>query len=92
MTQESRKIRLIMQLRREGITNTQALAALERVPREMFVPERLADRAYDNNALPIGRGQTISQPYVVAAMTDKLDVGPRMKILEVGTGSGYRID
>ncbi len=90
MTHDSRKIRLIMQLRREGITNTQALAALERVPREMFVPKRLADRAYDNSALPIGGGQTISQPYVVAAMTDKLDVGPRMKVLEVGTGSGYQ--
>ncbi len=79
-----------MELRGEGITDTRVLAAIERVPREKFVPKRLADRAYDNTALPIGKGQTISQPYVVAAMTEKLDVGPRMKVLEVGTGSGYQ--
>ncbi len=65
----SRKIRLIMDLRREGISDTRALSALERVPRELFVPPDMVERAYDNVALPIGHGQTISQPLVVAFMT-----------------------
>jgi len=90
MTLESRRIRLIMELRREGINDTRVLSAIERVPRERFVPETFADRAYDNIALPIGHGQTISQPFVVAYMTEKLDVGERMKVLEIGTGSGYQ--
>ncbi len=90
MTLESSKIRLIMELRREGITDTRVLGAMERAPREMFVPPDLVDRAYENVALPIGHDQTISQPLVVAAMTAKLDVGPRMKLLEIGTGSGYQ--
>ena len=79
-----------MELRREGINDTRILSAIERVPRERFVPEAFADRAYDNVALPIGHGQTISQPFVVAYMTEKLDVGERMKVLEIGTGSGYQ--
>ncbi len=66
------------------------LDALMRVPRHEFVPESERDRAYWNVALPIGGGQTISQPFVVAAMTDALDVGPRDRVLEVGTGSGYQ--
>jgi protein-L-isoaspartate(D-aspartate) O-methyltransferase len=90
MTLESSKIRLIMTLRREGITDTRVLGAMERAPREMFVPPDLVDQAYDNIALPIGYEQTISQPLVVAAMTAKLDVGARMKLLEIGTGSGYQ--
>ncbi len=90
MTLESRRIRLIMELRHEGINDTRVLSAIERVPRERFVPETFVDRAYDNIALPIGHGQTISQPFVVAYMTEKLDVGERMKVLEIGTGSGYQ--
>lgn len=90
MTEAARKIRLLMELRREGVTDTRVLAALERVPRELFVPDTFQDRAYDNSALPIGHGQTISQPYVVAMMTQALDVGPRMRVLEIGTGSGYQ--
>ena len=90
MTREAQKIRLIMELRREGITDTRVLGAMERAPREMFVSPDLIERAYDNVALPIGHDQTISQPLVVAAMTAKLDVGRRMKLLEIGTGSGYQ--
>ena len=84
------KIRLIMGLRGDGITDTRVLSAIERVPREVFVPEDLRGQAYDNMALPIGCGQTISQPYVVAFMTQALKVGDRMKVLEIGTGSGYQ--
>lgn len=66
------------------------LEAMARVPRHEFVPERLSDHAYDNAALPIGRGQTISQPYIVAVMSDLLAVGPEARVLEIGTGSGYQ--
>jgi protein-L-isoaspartate(D-aspartate) O-methyltransferase len=90
VTEAARKIRLLMELRREGVTDTRVLAALERVPREMFVPETFQDRAYDNAALPIGHGQTISQPLVVALMTQALEIGPRMRVLEIGTGCGYQ--
>lgn len=84
------KIRLIMTLRQAGITDTNALSAIERTPRELFVPETFGDQAYEDTALPIGLGQTISQPYVVAVMTQALDVSDRDKVLEVGTGSGYQ--
>ena len=90
MTDEAHKIRLIMELRRSGITDTQVLSAVERVPRELFVPATFGDRAYDNIALPIDQGQTISQPYVVAYMTQTLELFPRAKVLEIGTGSGYQ--
>jgi protein-L-isoaspartate(D-aspartate) O-methyltransferase len=87
---ESQRIRLIMELRAAGVTDTRVLAAVERVPRELFVPDSFRDQAYENTALPIGMGQTISQPSVVAFMTQSLDVGERMKVLEIGTGSGYQ--
>jgi protein-L-isoaspartate(D-aspartate) O-methyltransferase len=90
VTIEARKIRLIMELRSSGVTDTRVLAAIERVPREIFVPEPFLDQAYENVALPIGHGQTLSQPVVVARMTQALEIGPRMKILEIGTGSGYQ--
>ena len=66
------------------------LSAIERVPRELFVPEAFHDQAYENTALPIGQGQTISQPAVVGYMTQALELGPRMKVLEIGTGCGYQ--
>ena len=90
MTLEANRIRLIMELRKPGITQSDVLGAIERVPREAFVPETFQDQAYENMALPIGSGQTISQPAVVAFMTQGLDVGPRMRVLEIGTGSGYQ--
>lgn len=90
MTLEANKIRLIMELRRQGITDARVLGAIERVPREAFVPETFRDQAYENTALPIGRDQTISQPAVVAFMTQELNIGDRMRVLEIGTGSGYQ--
>lgn len=86
----SERIRLIMKLRSAGVTDTRVLAAIEGVPREMFVPETFRDRAYEDTALPIEKGQTISQPSVVAWMTWALDVNDRMRVLEIGTGSGYQ--
>jgi protein-L-isoaspartate(D-aspartate) O-methyltransferase len=83
-------VRLVMELRGAGITDQRVLGAIERTPRELFVPETFKDQAYENVALPIGHGQTISQPYVVALMTEALDVGERHKVLEIGTGSGYQ--
>lgn len=90
MSQEARRIRLIMELRSQGITDTRVLSAIERVPRENFVSATFQDQAYENIALPIESGQTISQPLVVAAMTEALELGPTMKVLEIGTGSGYQ--
>ncbi|HXQ42009.1 MAG TPA: protein-L-isoaspartate(D-aspartate) O-methyltransferase [Candidatus Udaeobacter sp.] len=90
MSLAARKIRLIMALRRSGVTDTAVLAAVERIPRESFVPESFHDQAYEDKALPIGQGQTISQPQVVALMTQALDLTPRHKVLEIGTGSGYQ--
>ncbi len=90
MSTENRKIRLVMDLRNGGVTDTKVLAAIERVPRESFVEESFLDQAYANQALPINCGQTISQPLVVGLMTQALDVNDRHKVLEVGTGSGYQ--
>lgn len=87
---EARKNRLILELRNSGIGDPRVLAAIERVPREIFVPECFRERSYQNLALPIGHGQTVSQPLVVAQMSEALDVGDRMKVLEIGTGSGYQ--
>jgi protein-L-isoaspartate(D-aspartate) O-methyltransferase len=81
--------RLIMELRGE-VSDMNVLAAIERTPRELFVPPAFEDQAYDNVALPIGNGQTISQPLVVALMTQALALNERHKVLEIGTGSGYQ--
>ncbi len=90
MTIAARKIRLIMQLRRAGIGDTPVLSAIERIPREAFVPDCFQDQAYANRALPIGQGQTLSQPQVVARMTAALACDRRGKVLEIGTGTGYQ--
>jgi protein-L-isoaspartate(D-aspartate) O-methyltransferase len=84
------KIRLILELRGTGVSDTRVLSAIERIPREIFVPPSLRDRAYENVPLPIGLGQTLSQPSVVGLMTQALELGPRGKVLEIGTGSGYQ--
>jgi protein-L-isoaspartate(D-aspartate) O-methyltransferase len=79
-----------MQLRRRGIRDANVLRAMERIPREVFVDDAFSEHAYQDIALPIDCGQTISQPYVVAYMTEKLDLKPIHKVLEIGTGSGYQ--
>lgn len=84
------RIRLLMKLRTNGVTDTRVLSAIESIPREIFVPEAFRDKAYEDTALPIDSGQTISQPTVVAWMTWALQVGDRMRVLEIGTGSGYQ--
>jgi protein-L-isoaspartate(D-aspartate) O-methyltransferase len=87
---DHRKIELIMALRRQGISDQRVLSAMERISRDAFIYENFRDQAYADTALPIACGQTISQPFIVAFMTVALDVHPRMKVLEVGTGSGYQ--
>ena len=89
MSPDSRKIRLILELRRHGVTDTKVCAVIERLPRELFVPDAFLDQAYENTALPIGCHQTLSAPIVVGRMTQALELHERMKVLEVGTGSGY---
>jgi protein-L-isoaspartate(D-aspartate) O-methyltransferase len=78
------------QIMGRGVSSTAVLAAMRKVPRHLFVEEALKPQAYEDHPLPIGQGQTISQPYVVAWMTELLDVGEGMKVLEIGTGSGYQ--
>jgi protein-L-isoaspartate(D-aspartate) O-methyltransferase len=78
------------QLRRRGIADERVLAAMAWLPREAFVPERLIEDAYDDAALPVEAGQSISQPYIVACMTEALAPRPGMSVLEIGTGTGYQ--
>jgi protein-L-isoaspartate(D-aspartate) O-methyltransferase len=84
------RMQFLLSLRQRGIMDAAVLRALDEVPREYFVEDRLAERAYADQALPIDCGQTISQPYVVAYMTEQLEVKPQHRVLEVGTGSGYQ--
>ncbi len=78
------------QLERRGISDPRILEAMREIPRDAFVDEDLRDEAYSDRALPIGLDQTISQPYMVALMTERLDILPHDRILEIGTGSGYQ--
>ncbi len=88
--QKLRDAMVALQLEPRGIKDPRVLDAMRRVPRHLFVPGHLQDRAYDDMALPIGEGQTISQPYMVAAMTELLDLTGTERVLEIGTGSGYQ--
>ncbi len=91
MTSQRTRERLIQRLREEGISSHQVLDAIRNTPRHIFVDEALSSRAYEDTALPIGHGQTISQPYIVARRTELLlEGGPLDTVLEVGTGSGYQ--
>ena len=91
MTSRRTRNRLIVRLRDQGISDEKVLSAINEIPRHLFVDEALAHRAYEDSALPIGFNQTISQPYVVAKMTEALVCGPPIKkVLEIGTGSGYQ--
>jgi protein-L-isoaspartate(D-aspartate) O-methyltransferase len=82
---------MVARLKESGITDLQVLDVMRELPRHLFVDEALASRAYEDTALPIGHSQTLSQPYIVAKMTEiLLQTGPKAKVLEVGTGSGYQ--
>jgi protein-L-isoaspartate(D-aspartate) O-methyltransferase len=91
MTSQRTKDRMIARLREQGIRDEVTLAAISEIPRHIFVDEALAIRAYEDVSLPIGYGQTISQPYIVARMTEILRAGKQLgKVLEIGTGCGYQ--
>jgi protein-L-isoaspartate(D-aspartate) O-methyltransferase len=91
MTSQRTRDRLIGRLKEQGIRNIDVLAVMKSLPRHLFVEEALASRAYEDTALPLGHGQTISQPFIVARMTEILLEGsPKKNVLEVGTGSGYQ--
>lgn len=90
MTSLRTRKRLVDELMKEGIRNPDVLKAMEEVPRHCFIEEALQSRAYENIPLPIGFSQTISQPFIVARMTEALASGPLYKVLEIGTGSGYQ--
>ncbi len=90
MTSERTRRRLVDQVREMGVVDQRVLEILFNLPRHVFIDEALANRAYDNISLPIGYGQTISQPYIVGLMTQTLFNKPRSKVLEIGTGCGYQ--
>jgi len=87
---DDRRAKMVLVLRQAGVLDTKTLTAMESIPREPFVPPAFRRQAYEDVALPIGYHQTLSQPGVVGLMTEALDLGDRMKVLEVGTGSGYQ--
>ncbi len=90
MTSRRTRLRLIQRLREAGIRDEKVLAVMEEMPRHIFLDEALAHRAYEDTALPIGYSQTLSQPYIVARMTEVLVASAPSKVLEIGTGSGYQ--
>ncbi len=87
---ETQLAKLILGLRSQGVTDPAVLAAIERTPRDLFTPELFKDRSWEDSALPIACGQTISQPYIVGLMTQALTLEPRARVLEIGAGSGYQ--
>ncbi len=89
-TPEERLARLVLSLRSQGVSDPAVLAALESTPRELFTPDLFKERAWEDSALPIACGQTISQPFIVGLMSQALQVEPRARVLEIGTGSGYQ--
>ena len=89
-TDETQRARLILGLRSQGVTDAKVLDALEKTPRDLFVPDLFQDRTWEDSALPIACGQTISQPFIVGLMTQALRLESRSRVLEIGTGSGYQ--
>jgi len=87
---DERLAKLVLSLRSQGVTDPAVLSAIEQTPRELFTPDLFLDRAFEDSALPIACGQTISQPYIVGLMTQALTIEPRARVLEIGTGSGYQ--
>src|SRR5712692_4338459 len=88
--QAQRERMVAEQIEGRGVRNASVLQAMRAVPRHLFVPPDAIPRAYEDHPLPIGNGQTISQPYIVALMTELLEVKPAFRVLEIGTGSGYQ--
>ena len=89
-TPQARMARLILALRTQGVSDSKVLKAIEATPRELFTPELFKERAFEDSALPIACGQTISQPFIVGLMTQALKIEKRSRVLEIGTGSGYQ--
>jgi len=89
-THETQVARLILGLRSQGVTDPAVLSAIERTPRDLFTPDLFRDRSWEDSALPIACGQTISQPFIVGLMTQALTLEPRARVLEIGCGSGYQ--
>jgi protein-L-isoaspartate(D-aspartate) O-methyltransferase len=89
-THETQVARLILALRSQGVTDPAVLAAIEKTPRDLFTPDLFKARSWEDSALPIACGQTISQPFIVGLMTQALTLEPRARVLEIGTGSGYQ--
>lgn len=90
IARQNKAKRLVATLQDAGIHDERVLGAIESIPRDIFVPPEMKDDAWEDMALPIGQGQTISQPYIVAIMTQSLELTPQDKVLEIGTGSGYQ--
>ncbi len=90
MAPDARLAKLILSLRSQGVTDPAVLSAIERTPRDLFTPDLFQDRAWEDSALPIACGQTISQPFIVGLMSQALTIEPRARVLEIGTGSGYQ--
>jgi protein-L-isoaspartate(D-aspartate) O-methyltransferase len=88
--EDLRLARLVLSLRSQGVTDPAVLTAIEKTPRDLFTPDLFKERSWEDSALPIACGQTISQPYIVGLMTQALTLEPRARVLEIGTGSGYQ--